>query len=227
MDGAILGLGHPGTWEQTQAWWQLQQQAGQTLAWAWQNALSTILIGPSRCPRAQSRMSFTLGWPARILSMAGFVGPGQGSVHPSHSHSPAWQAADSAHPQARHPPHGPAQLLVGHVAVLLLLPPQLGHSLGTQELEDALMPVLPLHEALIELWVDEDVPDKFPQVGAPGSCKGHMPVISQQSRGQAPGPSPCWPMPRAWCRPSQQAQPCPHFRPTVTGWGAGEATSPL
>lgn len=71
----------------------------------------------------------------------------------------------------RRSPHGPAELLVGHAAVFLLLAPQLGHGLGAQELEDALPPVLPLHEALVELRVDEDVPDELPQVRAPGGCK--------------------------------------------------------
>lgn len=68
-------------------------------------------------------------------------------------------------------PHGPAQLLVGHAAVPLLLAPQLGHGLGAQELKHTFSPVLPLHEALVELRVDENVSDELPQVGAPGGCK--------------------------------------------------------
>lgn len=50
-------------------------------------------------------------------------------------------------PQARGgecSPHGPAELLVGHAAVVLLLPPQLSHGLRFQEPEDALRPVFPL-----------------------------------------------------------------------------------
>lgn len=81
-------------------------------------------------------------------------------------------------------PHGPAQLLVGHVAVFFLLAPELGHSLRAQELEDTLVPVLPFHEAFVELRVDEDVPDKLPQVGASGGYK----AISLQSVVQG-GPS--------------------------------------
>lgn len=61
-------------------------------------------------------------------------------------------------------PHSPAQFLVSHAAVFLLLPPQLGHGLGLQELEDAVSAVLPLHQALVLLRVDEDVTDELPQV---------------------------------------------------------------
>lgn len=81
-------------------------------------------------------------------------------------------------------PHGPAQLLIGHVAVFLLLAPQLGHSLRAQELENTLVPVLPFHEAFVELRVDEDVPDELPQVGASGGYK----ATSLQSAVQG-GPS--------------------------------------
>ena len=66
-------------------------------------------------------------------------------------------------------PHGPAQLLVGHAAVLLLLAPHLSHGLRLDELEDAVAPVLPLHEPLVLLGVDQDVPDELPQMGPPGS----------------------------------------------------------
>lgn len=91
-------------------------------------------------------------------------------------------------------PHGPAQLLIGHVAVLFLLAPQLGHSLGAQELEDAFMPILPLHEALIELWVDEDVPDELPQVGTSGCYKASLCQfaiqVSPLTQGQLALPTP-------------------------------------
>lgn len=65
-------------------------------------------------------------------------------------------------------PHGAAELLVGHAAVLFLLSPQVSHGLRLEELEDALTAVLPLHQALVLLWVDQDVPDELPQVGSTG-----------------------------------------------------------
>lgn len=69
-------------------------------------------------------------------------------------------------PQDRvHLPHGSAQLLIGHAAVFLFLAPELSHGFRAQELEDALAPVLPLHEPLVQLGVDQDVPDELPQVG--------------------------------------------------------------
>lgn len=64
-----------------------------------------------------------------------------------------------------HLPHGSAQLLVGHAAVFLLLAPELSHRFRAQELEDPLPPVLPLHQPLVQLGVDQDVPDELPQVG--------------------------------------------------------------
>jgi len=65
-----------------------------------------------------------------------------------------------------HSPHRSAQLLVGHAAVLLLLPPELSHRLGAQELEDALTSVLPLHQPLVQLGVDQDVTDELPQMSS-------------------------------------------------------------
>ena len=59
-------------------------------------------------------------------------------------------------------PHGPAEFLVRHAAVLFLLAPHLGHSLGLQELKDTLPAVLPLHQALVPLGVDQNVPDELP-----------------------------------------------------------------
>lgn len=59
-------------------------------------------------------------------------------------------------------PHGTTELLVGHAVVLLLLAPHLSHGLGLEELEDPLAPVLPLHESLVLLGVDENVPDELP-----------------------------------------------------------------
>lgn len=63
-------------------------------------------------------------------------------------------------------PHGTTEFLIGHAAVLFLLTPHLSHCLRLQKLEDALTTVLPLQEALVPLWVDEDVPDELPQVSA-------------------------------------------------------------
>lgn len=65
-------------------------------------------------------------------------------------------------------PHGAAQLLVSHAAVLLLLAPHLRHGLGLEELEDPLPAVLPLQQTVVLLGVDEDVPDELPQVSAAG-----------------------------------------------------------
>lgn len=71
-------------------------------------------------------------------------------------------------------PHGAAEFFIGHAAVLLLLPPQLGHSLRLEELEDALTAVLPLHQSLVlvQLWVDQDIPNELPQVGPSGRYWG-------------------------------------------------------
>lgn len=67
-------------------------------------------------------------------------------------------------------PHGAAQLLVRHAAVLLLLTPHLSHGLRLQELKDALAAILPLHQALVPLGVDEDVSDELPKVSSSRSC---------------------------------------------------------
>lgn len=75
-------------------------------------------------------------------------------------------------------PHGPAQLLIGHVAVLFLLAPELGHGLRAEELEHTLMPVLPFHEAFVELRVDEDVSNELPQMSTSGGYKGRFPQLS-------------------------------------------------
>jgi hypothetical protein len=53
------------------------------------------------------------------------------------------------------------------------LAPQLSHGLGAQELENTLVPILPLHEAFIELRVNEDVSDELPQMGASGGCEAN------------------------------------------------------
>lgn len=68
-------------------------------------------------------------------------------------------------------PHGTAEFLVCHAAVLLLLAPHLSHSLGLQKLKDTLAAVLPLHEALVPLWVDQNVPNELPQVSATRRCR--------------------------------------------------------
>lgn len=76
-------------------------------------------------------------------------------------------------------PHGTTEFLIGHAAVLLLLTPHLSHCLWLEELEDALTTVLPLQEALVPLWVDEDVPDEFPQVSASRRWK-NQPRLARQ-----------------------------------------------
>lgn len=75
-------------------------------------------------------------------------------------------------PELRLLPHGSTELLVRHAAVLLLLPPKLSNSFGLQELEDAVPTVLPLHQALVLLRMDQDVSDKLPKVGSSWSCNG-------------------------------------------------------
>lgn len=67
-------------------------------------------------------------------------------------------------------PHGPAEFLVGHAAVILLLPPQLCHGFGFEEAENALCPILPLDQARISLRVQQNVSNEFPQVGPPLIC---------------------------------------------------------
>lgn len=69
-------------------------------------------------------------------------------------------------------PHGSTELLIRHAAVLLLLPPELSNSFGLQELEDAIPAVLPFHQTLVLLRMDQDVPDKLPKVGSSWSCNG-------------------------------------------------------
>lgn len=69
-------------------------------------------------------------------------------------------------------PHGSAELLISHAAVLLLLPPELSNSLGLQELEDAISAVLPFHQTLVLLRVNQNVPDELPKVGSSWSCNG-------------------------------------------------------
>lgn len=67
-------------------------------------------------------------------------------------------------------PHGSTELLVRHAAVLLLLPPQLSHGFGLEELEYAIPSVLPLHQTLVLLRVNQDISDKLPKVGSSWSC---------------------------------------------------------
>lgn len=79
---------------------------------------------------------------------------------------------------SRSSPHGPAEFLIGHAGVLLLLAPHLGDGLGLEEFEHPLPTVLPLHQALVLLGVDEDVSDELPQVGATWCCKEQTPISS-------------------------------------------------
>lgn len=59
-------------------------------------------------------------------------------------------------------PHSSAQFLISHAAVFLLLTPELSHSLRLQELKDTISAILPLHQALVLLRVDQNVTDEFP-----------------------------------------------------------------
>lgn len=101
-----------------------------------------------------------------------------------------WGQAGRPPGAATRSPHGPAQFLIRHATVFLLLAPQLGHGLGPQKLENALLPVLPLHEALVELRVDEDVPDELPQVGASGGYGARVLVSGWWSYPPGPGGPP-------------------------------------
>lgn len=67
-------------------------------------------------------------------------------------------------------PHGTAQLLISHAAIFLLLAPHLSHSLGLEELEHPFSTVLPLHQTLVLLWVNQDVSNELPQVSTARSC---------------------------------------------------------
>lgn len=82
-------------------------------------------------------------------------------------------------------PHSAAEFFIGHAGVLLLLAPHLGHGLGLEELEDALVAVLPLHQALVPLGVDQDVSDEFPQVGAARRCWDRRSAVSR-AHGRVP-----------------------------------------
>lgn len=59
-------------------------------------------------------------------------------------------------------PHCTTEFLVRHAGVLFLLSPHLSHSLRFEELKNTLAPVLPLHQALVHFWVDQNVPDELP-----------------------------------------------------------------
>lgn len=76
-------------------------------------------------------------------------------------------------------PHSAAEFLICHTGVLLLLAPHLGHGLGLKELKDALVAVLPLHQTLVLLRVDQDIADEFPQVSATRCCQDMRSVVSQ------------------------------------------------
>lgn len=71
-------------------------------------------------------------------------------------------------------PHGTAEFFVRHAAVLLFLAPHLSHSLRLEELKDTLAAVLPLHQTLVSVWVDQNVPDELPQVSATRCCRQTM-----------------------------------------------------
>lgn len=68
-------------------------------------------------------------------------------------------------------PHGTAEFFIRHAAVLLFLAPHLSHRLRLEKLKDTLATVLPLHQTLVPLWVDQNVPDEFPQVSATRRCR--------------------------------------------------------
>lgn len=60
-------------------------------------------------------------------------------------------------------PHGPAELLVGHLCVAALAAPQLCHLLAADEAEHPLVVVLPADEARAVLRVLEQVADELPE----------------------------------------------------------------
>lgn len=79
----------------------------------------------------------------------------------------------------RRSPHCAAEFFICHTGVLLLLAPHLGHGLGLEELEDTLVAVLPLHQTLVLLRVDQDISDEFPQVSATRCCQDMRSAVTQ------------------------------------------------
>ena len=59
------------------------------------------------------------------------------------------------------PPHG----FVVHVRLVLVFPPQLGHSLGVHQLEDALVPLHPLDVPGTRVLILQQLQEELPQVG--------------------------------------------------------------
>lgn len=63
------------------------------------------------------------------------------------------------------PPESPSHRLVVHVGLVLVLPPQLGNSLGVHQFEDALLPLGPLNVPGTRVLVLKEVQQELPQVG--------------------------------------------------------------
>lgn len=61
-------------------------------------------------------------------------------------------------------PHRSAQLLVGHLGVLLALAPHLGHLVRLHELEHAVLAPFPPDEAGIGVLVEQQVANELPQL---------------------------------------------------------------
>lgn len=69
------------------------------------------------------------------------------------------------------PPHGPAELLVGHPGVLLPVPPHLGHAVRLHELEDAVLRSLPADQRRVGGRVQQQVTDELPQLAVALACE--------------------------------------------------------
>lgn len=68
-------------------------------------------------------------------------------------------------------PHRPAELLIGHTAVIFLLSPQLSHGFGFEKTKHPVWTILPFDKPGVTLRVQQDVSDKLPQVRPAWVCR--------------------------------------------------------
>lgn len=62
-------------------------------------------------------------------------------------------------------PQGSAHGLVIHVRLVLVFPPQFGHGLGVDQLENALLPLHPLDVPGTGVFVLQQLQQELPQIG--------------------------------------------------------------
>lgn len=65
----------------------------------------------------------------------------------------------------RNSPQGSAHGLIIHIRLVLVLPPQSGHSFGVNQLENALLPLHPLDVPGTGVFVLQQLQQKLPKVG--------------------------------------------------------------